>query len=192
MESHLKIRGFLAFELPQDFRGLLLRRFSEMAEFFPGSCRPEKEDKLHITVKFLGDIENQILPELTTSLKSEIPAPEFELQTRKFGYFGSKKEPTVLWAGAEFQPLVGDYIGRVNSVLKKFKFSVIDKDFHPHITLMRVRKTLPEGFMDKFLSLDVTNLNCRIRSFVLYESKLLKTGSVYRPLLKIIEKFQTN
>lgn len=181
----MKIRAFLAFELPEDFRLLLIQIFRYFTVSFRGAYPLEKQQKLHITVKFLGDLTENKIADLSVALKKSIRAPAFVIDVNEFGYFGSKEETTILWAGADFRPSLDHYIREVNSVLRDCNLPKIDNGYKPHITLMRVRKKLPEEFLDKFLSLDVTNLNTEIRSFVLYESKLLKSGSVYKPLLKV-------
>lgn len=181
----MKIRAFLAFELPEEFRLLLHRIFRNLTVQFPGNFKPEGLEKLHITVKFLGDIDEERVNVLKAAMKKALNAPDFIIQTEEFGFFGSRKEPRVLWAGADFRPSLEPFLGEVDNVLHECNLPEIGKDFKPHITLMRVKKKLADEFLDKFLSLDVTNLKGEIRSFVLYESKLLKTGSVYKPILKI-------
>lgn len=181
----LTIRAFLAFELPVEFRRLLIFIFRQFSLNFSGTFPPEKQQKLHITAKFLGDISGQTLADLMAGMKKKLEAPKFTLETKKFGCFGSESHPSVLWAGADFTPPENMYLRQVDTVLRDCHLPEIGNGFTPHITLMRVRKKLPEDFLDKFLSLNVTNLNCEIRSFVLCESKLLKSGAAYRPLLKI-------
>lgn len=182
----MKIRSFLAFDLQNDFKQKLFQRFQEIHSQYPDSGRIEKAGKLHITVKFFGDSEPSRLKVLSEMLREGLRLPELEVEVDKYGFFGRESDRIVLLAHARLNPEPSKFFHSLNKILQSAGFPETGKDFKPHITLMRAKRKLPDGFLDKFLSSDVRNLRSRIRSFVLYESKLLRTGSVYHPLLEII------
>jgi len=176
-------RIFLAVDISDAARAVCsshidaLRR--EFAQVRVGWERPEK---LHVTLKFLGPTAPDIMRELeiqTASVLDEFTP--FKLQTGKPGSFPEKGKPRVLWIGVN--GATKDLV-RLQSDIEKVCVSLgyekENKPFHPHITIGRIRDTGNSLVLaEAHRAARVEPVEIDVRSVVIYESKLLRTGSVY-------------
>lgn len=94
---------------------------------------------LHITLLFLGDVEESLTREMCGFLKGEGLMPK-RIMLEGLGFFPSASRPSVVWlgvtSGAEELSIVAD---RVAALLKPFGFAPDSKDFQSHITIARVK-----------------------------------------------------
>jgi 2'-5' RNA ligase len=133
-------RLFLAVPLPQeviDFVDTIVRRLGH--EGWP--VRWTAAGNAHITLHFLGEIE----PERAELLRLALPEvvaqhDHFRLRTADLGVFPNMKRPRVVWLGlwgpAHRLHTLRDAIGET---LESLEYELDDKEFHPHITLGRIR-----------------------------------------------------
>ncbi len=95
----------------------------------------------HITLHFLGNVEPERAQLLRLALPPVIAAHErFPLRTADLGVFPNMKRPRVIWLGlygpAHRLNTLRDSIGET---LASLEFAIEQTEFHPHITLGRVR-----------------------------------------------------
>lgn len=95
----------------------------------------------HITLHFLGEIEPERVELLRLGLGPVVAQHRhFRLRTADLGVFPNWKRPRVLWLGLygpahrlqSLRDAIGNYLAQLD-------FALDDKEFHPHITLGRVR-----------------------------------------------------
>lgn len=95
----------------------------------------------HITLHFLGEIPVEDV-ELARMTLGEIAAEHeaFDLRTADLGAFPSIRKPRVLWLGL-WGPThrLESLYNELGDALDAFDFDIEDADFHPHITLGRLR-----------------------------------------------------
>ena len=91
-------RYFVALDLPVALREELLG----LTVGLPGT-RWVDEDQLHLTLRFLGDVNGAVLRDLTTAL-GRIRAEPFTVQLGGVGFFPPRGEAEVLWLGVEKSP----------------------------------------------------------------------------------------
>jgi len=99
-------------------------------------------DNLHLTVKFLGGVEETRLADVTVAItRAACRASSFELAVTGVGAFPSPTRPRVLWAGvtAGATPLTG-LAGDLDTALAELGFPREDRAFSPHVTFGRVRE----------------------------------------------------
>ena len=85
-------RLFVGIELPDDIRDLI----SDLEAPLPG-VRWVESDNLHLTLRFVGDIDNRQARELADFL-STIEIDAFEMRLEGLGTFGNR-DPRSLWEG---------------------------------------------------------------------------------------------
>ncbi len=150
-------------------------------EFRHVPVRWERSEKLHITAKFAGSLDEAELAAFTERMKSAAGSVDpFQLRIRGTGAFVKRRGPSVLWLGVS-QLSVGDPLGKIAAILGHD-----GREFHPHVTIARVKdakkaKALIERHRSTEFDSDVFEVN----DLVIYESKLLPSGSVY----SVIDKF---
>lgn len=183
-----KIRAFIACDIPE----ALLKEISNIQDKLKGldaDVNWTKISGIHITLKFLGDIEegsiDKIASVLLEAVKGQSP---FEIKIQGGGSFPNLKNPRVVWLGVvDEAKRLSNIQQALDSGLKAIGFEPEEREFRPHLTLGRVK-----GFKGKEqLSLAVSDLkDIEIGSFtvdrvMLYKSELRPIGAVYTKLREI-------
>jgi RNA 2',3'-cyclic 3'-phosphodiesterase len=115
--------------------------------------RPEG---MHLTLKFLGEVEGERVTEIQAALMEAGRALRpITIQIEGLGGFPSSRAPRVIWLGIK-EP-IGDLVRiqkRVDEVLAPLGFLPEPRDFHPHLTLGRIkspkgRETLAKALEDQ-------------------------------------------
>jgi 2'-5' RNA ligase len=100
--------------------------------------RPEG---LHLTVKFLGEVDPSRLEEIGGALEAATArTPRLPLVLREIGAFPHWRRPRVLWAGLEADPAIELLVHRVESGCAALGFAIEGRPFRPHVTLGRLRE----------------------------------------------------
>ena len=96
------IRSFVAVPLPASVRTNLLAAAGELARALPQKDVKwsRKIENLHVTIKFLGPVEETKLATFGGALAVSLQAlPPFGIEVRGLGAFPSARKANVLWAG---------------------------------------------------------------------------------------------
>jgi 2'-5' RNA ligase len=111
---------------------------------------------LHLTLKFLGDVEETELPEVVAAVaRASTGTPPFGFETRSLGAFPSPARPRVLWVGIEPVDELMALQQAIDGELTKLGFPREKRRFHPHITLGRIRDPRAEsvqGILDDLVA----------------------------------------
>jgi 2'-5' RNA ligase len=97
-------------------------------------------ENLHITVKFLGGVDESRLPEVAAAVGGAATVPAFEVDVRGLGTFPAATRPRVIWAGTVAAPGFTRLAGDVDRALVGLGFAGEARGFSPHVTLGRVRE----------------------------------------------------
>jgi len=136
-------RTFIAIELDDAVRAAFERvEYRLRAEPISGFVRWVAPDAIHLTLKFLGDMDSARVPEVLDGLQAACTGVEpFELAVRGAGCFPNYERPNVVWAG-----IVGDVkeavrlAQRIETECHKLGFPPEERPFSPHFTLGRVSR----------------------------------------------------
>jgi 2'-5' RNA ligase len=96
------------------------------------------KDKLHLTIKFIGEWPEDRLPELQQTL-AQIQAPAIDISIRRIGWLPNPRFPTILYAGVEPTAALSALASATDAALEPLGIAKEDRIFHPHLTLGRVR-----------------------------------------------------
>ncbi len=178
------IRTFIAVELPDRFIPEIEKIGSMLKT--PGIKLVEPE-LVHITMKFLGDIDENKVESIAAAL-SQINCRPFEARIKGIGVFPKPAYVKVVWLGAE-----GDFntlYEEIEKVLSPFKFEK-EGHFIPHATLARVKELRDKaGLFEKIRKLESVDLGTiNVTSICLKKSTLTPGGPIYETLREI--KFKT-
>lgn len=160
-----------------------------LADHGIASVRAENLHNSHITVRFLGDVENaQRLIE--TIEDASLRAKRFEFCVSSIGVFDSPRKARVLWAGLDQLDLFRELRSEVDALLSKQGFKSERKPYAPHLTLARLRAPQDlTGCIEELQQLtDVCTIDrYKVSEVVLYSSKLSPQGATHtkRALLKL-------
>ena len=97
-------------------------------------------DNLHITLKFLGGVDDTRMPEIAVALAGTTDLRAFDVDVRGLGAFPTPTRPRVLWAGTAEAPAFAALAVVVDRALGALGFPPEERGFTPHVTLGRVRE----------------------------------------------------
>lgn len=137
MTSPTLVRTFIAVDLSATVRAALVRLKADLAQV-PSDIRWVRDEGLHVTMKFLGPVATDRLPDVRHALsQAGASRAAFTLRVCGLGAFPSLVRPRVLWVGVEGAPLV-DLERAITEALVPLGFPRELRPFHPHITLGRI------------------------------------------------------
>jgi RNA 2',3'-cyclic 3'-phosphodiesterase len=185
------LRLFVAIELPDQTRRALVAVIQDLQRDLQGSFRWSAPDSLHLTLKFLGDVERARVPALTKALwEAAASASSHRLSLDGTGTFPGRGSPRVLWVGVggEVDALLA-LQGVVERALVAAGEAPEDRRFSPHLTLARVRDPLsPAATSELRTRLEQVRFNEEaafyVREVALVHSTLRPHGAVYRTLFR--------
>jgi 2'-5' RNA ligase len=179
----MKIRSFLAFELPPEIKNMVARVSEELRQSTL-SARWVKVDNIHLTVVFMGNIETEDIPAIAQGVKEVCEAfGPFDLSLKGVGCFPNRRNPRVLWLGldGDLEPM-SDFRDALQGHLTGFGIKEERRKFKPHLTLGRFRKPKKmDSKEDQLLSKyeDLSSSVCSLKELILFKSELKPTGAVY-------------
>lgn len=178
------IRSFVAVECHD---GSIHARFEEAQGLLKGtgaSIKLVEIENIHITLKFLGDIEDHQVEEVSRVIR-DITFKPFEFTVEGIGVFPNLKRPTTIWAGISSE--VGELanlFNLVNGGLAKLGFEKDRRRFHPHLTIARVRGGQNrDKLVDTLLGLEEMKFGkVKVDRIYLKKSVLTPKGPIYSTL----------
>lgn len=208
------MRCFIAIELAEYIKNFIDKLIN--VNFSIEGVNLVKKDNLHLTLKFLGEVETELIPPLTKSLNNL--ANEFSpfiLKISRPGVFPDKLKPRVIWIGLESSEILKELAAKIDEEMFKYGFEKEKREFKAHITLARVKnprngryifEKILKSFNEKVLinnsyqkdnrspyyssriSEKAINLQFQVKELVLMKSTLTPKGSIY----EVLERFPLN
>lgn len=148
-----------------------------------------EEENLHMTVKFLGDVNDPQINDIDNVKNILNKYHPFEIEIGSMGAFPSLDYIRVIWVGVtKGHKRIKKLIENVNTQLEKMGFQKEKNKITPHITIGRMKsgknKNDVKNIIKKHNKTTFGNLN--IDELLLYQSKLSRSG----PMYKIIKKYE--
>ncbi|MDD2654765.1 MAG: RNA 2',3'-cyclic phosphodiesterase [Candidatus Omnitrophica bacterium] len=183
-----KIRTFIAIELDKQTQESLAKIQNELKA--SGSDVKWVEPKnIHLTLKFLGDIETDLIPKIKNMLEDlSKNHNKFSAAIKELGAFPNARSPRVIWVGIE--------AGKENSVsiandldnnLSKLGIPKEERDFVPHLTLGRVKRPINRFKLSELINKnkDISDLNFVADRITLFKSTLTPKGPIYEAMVEV-------
>ena len=184
-----RIRTFVAIELPPE----VLRELTALQKYLDGAgakVRWVKPENMHLTIKFLGDVDFEKTSEICRTIQNAVRDVEpFKVEVRGAGAFpGGGSPPRVIWASAiGAEEALSKIYGRLNEELAKFDIPREKRRFRPHITAGRVKsRTASERLAARVREqADRYFGEFEISELVFFMSELTSEGPIYTVLARI-------
>jgi 2'-5' RNA ligase len=134
------VRTFISVHIPDAVRreiGALVDGLRPLA----GDVKWVRPESLHLTIKFLGDVEESRIAAIGTAVETAVSAkPAFDIALGGTGAFPNPRRPSVLWIGVPLgaEPMAGLASG-IESALAGLGFEREKRPFSAHLTIGRVR-----------------------------------------------------
>ena len=167
-------RLFIAVDAPDDVRDRLaaLKRPLEGARWVP-------REQLHLTLRFIGDADDNRLQEIKDALKDVQIAP-FSVALSGVGQFPKSGRAHVIWAGLSPTQEVTALAAAIEDALERAGLEREQRKFSPHLTLARLKEA-PQPEVKRFLE-EQRGLSSdlfTIDHFHLYASALSPKGATH-------------
>ena len=159
--DNLKIRSFIALPIPDPVTDVLRGTIKNLDDGIGERIRWVRPEGIHLTLKFMGDIDVKVINELVSLLPAVANgfAP-FELTMAELGCFPNNRSPRVLWAGVKGNlSALRDLHIAIDSLVGNIGLPREQREFSPHLTLGRVNRNLSESHLQQIGQLvETTNL----------------------------------
>ena len=138
-------------------------------------------DRLHITVRFIGHVDDSRVDEIQDVLAPPFGLDVFDLTIAGVGTFPPKGSPRVVWAGlgrgrdqlVALEPMVSERLAQVRVPRE-------GRPYNPHLTLARVRDAAglrPAPFVGSLGDIALGTMS--VDAITLFESRLSPKGPAY-------------
>ena len=139
--SDARMRAFVAIELSDDAKRALAALIQSLRERRIDGLRLVRPEGMHLTLKFLGDIDASRVPRIADALvTASARHTPFRLTLADPGFFPNADRARVLWigVGGDLRPL-RDLQRDVDETLATLGFAAEKRPFNPHLTIARMR-----------------------------------------------------
>src|SRR6185369_6533343 len=190
-----EVRSFVAVPLPVGIQQAIFEAARGLGWQLPGMKWTRKASNLHITLGFLGQIEEERLAGFAIELERALMGlPGFRVNLRGFGAFLSLHKASVIWAGVDDPSgMLGHAAAEVEALAHKLGFpgdsrmaeraAARSRPFRGHVTVARAARRDARGGVDARLALGPWSEHgfgeVWVNEVHLYESILGGDGSTY-------------
>ena len=179
------MRAFIAIELSEEIRNALFQIQSHL-KYSGADVKWVEKDNIHLTLKFLGEISEAKVKEISDILDGigKETGP-FEITLKDIGAFPKIDYPRVIWVGLDKGVKESAELAvKVDEALSKIGFQKESRPFAAHLTIGRVRSPKnKEALKEKVESCQLPPAKPQlISSVILFQSKLTPKGPIYTKL----------
>lgn len=174
------IRAFIAIELSEEARAVLghvTQQLAASTEY--DAVKWVNPDRMHLTLRFLGETPLAQLDELGRALDGvALQHQPFELFLDALGCFPHEGRPRVIWVGVKGQVAETRQLrAAVESAIEPLGWQPDRKSFEPHLTLGRVKN--PRASIRLPWGQGIAPARTLVHELVLFESQLRREGARY-------------
>ena len=174
------MRAFIAIALPDEIHRELARQQAAFRAACP-DARWTRAEGIHLTLKFLGEIREPQVKQVTAALTSLGNFNRFEVEVKGFGCFPDARRPRVFWAGVAAPPDLARLAAGVEDAMASLGFEREQRNYNPHLTLARFNNPRQKPRLQDAIALQagVSLGQFEVSEFFLFESRLSPGGAEY-------------
>jgi len=188
------LRSFIAIEIPELVKREISDKTLTLLEKHRPSLRWVPAEKMHLTIKFLGDFPESKIPLLSQSLALKCREyPVSEIMVSGVGCFPKMSRPAVIWIGLKMPVSLNNLQVQIEKAAASFGIPVEKKPFSPHLTIARVSPNITADEI-KNLTRDIIELKNQLGDVILgrftagkltlFKSDLNPSGALYTTLFE--------
>lgn len=184
-----EIRTFIAIEIPENIRSKIADLQSELKKI-GGRVSWVKPENIHITLKFLGQTQEDKINVIASQLKNAVELMQpFEVTVGDVGAFPNFNRPRVLWVGTNTEQQQLSILAKeVDKRMAILGFDREKRRFSGHLTLGRVKDNQDvQSLVEKLQLYKEFNAEAFVvNEILLIKSQLSPKGSIYTTLKKVM------
>ncbi|HMC30731.1 MAG TPA: RNA 2',3'-cyclic phosphodiesterase [Candidatus Angelobacter sp.] len=174
------MRIFIASDIPAEIRGRITE-YMERARSFAPEARWARVEGLHVTLKFVGHVSDDMVERIKSALTT-VKATPFEVKFESVGFFPNSKAARVFWIGVNGGEALPRLASAIDAALENLGIAREEKAYRPHLTLARASSHPLRELQPLLTSSPPQFGTMTAREFFLYQSKPQKGGSKYTKL----------
>ena len=180
-----KFRGFIAIDINAttnlvEFENELARTGADLKLVEPKN--------IHITLKFLGDVEEDQIDEIEQIMKESVKESKpFAIKLKGTGVFPNENYIKVLWIGIEGGQIIETIAVNIDERLTKLGFKKEKRGFSPHLTIGRVKTAKNKQILIKTIEdyRDTEFSTEDVKMIKLMKSDLTPKGPIYTTMREV-------
>lgn len=181
-------RIFVAVDISEEARQKIANYIADLRrEFSDLRIGWDKPEKLHLTLKFLGEMSDSQLSKLE-KIVDDISSDtgKFELKIQNTGVFPTPKKARVLWLDViNKDETLTELNTRLETECEKIGFPKETRKYVPHLTIARIKEPhKAKSLAIKHLQTKFEPVAFEVSAITIYESRLQATGSIYSVVSK--------
>ena len=180
------MRLFLAIPIPDSTQKIVGNLISALRELPGARGSFPKPTNLHLTVYFLGEHPETVLPKLKTAI-SELLLTQSQLSDfmlEQIGVLPNLRNARMLYLGGIASPELSDFVTAVRNTCSVVGVNGDNKPFLPHITVMRIKEISDQKtWQERMMRVRFVPQSIPLRELILFKSDLSEHGPTYTPLL---------
>jgi len=182
------VRLFVALEIPAAVRDNLAAQIKELRDLpaprADKRLRWVRPENLHVTLKFIGEVEAAKLDGIRSALTAIGLHAPVELHLRGLGFFPDERDPRMLWVGLNASGNLPVLARAIDRALEGQGIARDERAFTPHLTLARfASRGLPEKPRAAIQDNSQREFGAfQAREFHLVQSQLKPSGAEYTTL----------
>ena len=186
------LRIFIVVTLPDNVRDVLQETIETLKSYGISGVRWTSKEHIHLTVKFLGNVEKRVLPSILHRFNEvTLDMVPFHLRLGHLNTFPKGKLARIIWTGIDgnLDPLLF-LEDSIQEEMVNLGFRKESRSSLPHITLGRVKYNGTSKQRECVRKVvDILKIHGKayweVESIDVMESKLFHSGSVYHKLAQI-------
>ncbi len=178
------IRTFISISIPENIRQAIAG-YQESMSGMINSIRWTKPENIHITLKFIGEIREELVDRIIKNVMDQPPyLGSFDLEISGAGVFPNIKRPRIYWIGiTSGQKQLSRLASDLEDRLEPLGIAREKRPFKPHITIGRAKKGSPvSGLKENIESEVLSPLSFHVDRIHLMKSVLKPSGAEYSSL----------
>lgn len=178
------MRAFIALKIPED--PSLIGPIEELSSV--GGMRVYGHKGLHITLSFIGEIEEARMPDIVNALTEAAEGiGPFDITLRGMGSFPGKNGPRIAWIGTRSNGVLEMLVEKLLDRLKAYEVEHDIKKFVPHITVGRASDGLGSptagSIVNNYSETEFFEFICD--KLTIYSSELRPEGPIHKAISHI-------
>jgi len=189
-----EVRLFVAVELDETVRGAIGSVVRDLERRITGvglhGARWVKLENLHLTLRFIGEVDRDRAELLQRVLAAPLPLPRFGVRFDQLGVFPARGAPRVLWVGvAAGREALERVFDAIEERVRSAGLAPEQRPFAAHLTLARFRERVAparSAALQSVLGVSLDLPVLPVTSLTLFESRLLPAGPRYEARTKTV------
>lgn len=181
------MRCFIAIEIDSNVKAEIGNLIESLVKY-DADVRWVKPDFIHLTIKFLGDVDEGLIGKIEEALKPALGNhSDFSVRLSGTGVFPDTSKPRVLWVGVEAAEELRRLQMDIDRHMEGLGFELEKRDFRPHLTIGRIKSVRGLNPVLKELRRyrDMEFGKIDVRGVTLMRSILRPSGAEYQRLFHV-------